>query len=167
MGTNRVLLATGPEQLASFDSKNLVNLVVPLEWPASAITWHVKRIVEAAQRERQSQILQSGRSRPSIKRSNARYKLSGKWSTEGLRFAYAVFEERTRCIENQELLGEKKTPWADIGIRVGLPAADDLDIGSTTEKSRVPREVLTVSAINYYNNAKAFITNSATRSFPR
>ena len=167
MGTNRVILATSPDQLASFDSKNLVNMVVPLEWPASAITWHVKRIVEAAQRERESQILQSGRSRASIKRSNAHYKLSGKWSTEGFRLAYAVYAEKLSCDYDQLLTGSKKTPWADIGIKVGLPAAQGLEIGRKKEEDRNQRSVTTVSAINYYDNAKAFIDNSATRSFPR
>lgn len=165
-GTSRVEIARTTKQLAEFDSNQRVNIVIPIDWPVTAITWHVKQIVAEEQRARNIAVGNVEKPEISLKRSKAKYKLSGKWNTEGFSHAYAVYLAKTEADIESALEG-RKIAWADIAIRAGLPLAHGMIEGRKKEQDMEQREKLTVLALRHWKNAKLFTENSKTRLFPR
>ena len=165
-GTSRVEIARSADQLAGFDSDQRVNLVIPLHWPVSAIAWHVRQVISEEQRARNTAVTDLNKPEISLKRSKARYRLSGKWNTDGFAHAHAVYIAKTTA-EIESALEGRKIPWADIGIRAGLPMAEGMVDGRKQAQDMERRENLTVLALRHWKNAKIFIESSVTRSFPR
>jgi hypothetical protein len=152
----RMAVANALDEIAPFGSDEVINLVVPLTWSRRSLlksfTSHVLNKIE------------KGKRGVSVEKSDAPYRLSGKWSVIAMSCAYNVYIEKLKA--KDEL---KKIAWADIAIRAKIPyAIEEKAKEGVRNKFTVDiRATLTVLANRHYKRAEEFIKNSATSTFPK
>ena len=167
----RLQIAKSPSELAPFDSKEALNIVVPLNWSRKSLKKHFAVLIDKH--------VEEGEIGPKIGSDTAKYSMGARWNCGAMESAYNIYKLR---MENSER-GAAKTPkaqhkgkvsakfkvsWADIAIMANLKVADGLKVGMklTSEASEV-RRTLTILADRHNKNAKKYITSSATAYFPK
>lgn len=151
----RMMIANNIDEIAPFDSKEVINLVVPLNWAQRSLRKSFTQLVLSK--------VEKGKRGVSVVESNATYSLSSRWSIEALSSAYKIHTLK------EQLSAEKKVAWADIAILAELPYAkrEKAVLYKKTPTTVDIRATLTVLANRHYKRAKAFIKSSATTSFPK
>ena len=149
----RMMIAANKNELAPFDSEEVLNLVVPLTWSQRSLKKAFSSLVLTK--------VEKGKKGISLEKSKAKYPLGSKWHIEALKTAYKIYVEK-----NKDTGGEKVV-WADIAIRVGLPMAIGVEEKKLSSKTSDIRRTLTILATRHYARAKAFIEASATNKFPK
>lgn len=151
----RMMIANNIDEIAPFDSKEVINLVVPLNWAQRSLRKSFTQLVLSK--------VEKGKRGVSVVESDASYRLGSRWSIEALSSAYKIYKLK------EELLAEKKVAWADIAILAELPYAkrEKAVLHKKTPTTVDIRATLTVLANRHYKRAKAFINASATTSFPK
>lgn len=151
----RMQIANKAEELAPFNSEEVVNLVVPLTWSRRVLK---KRFSELVLNK-----LEKGKRGVSVIESEAKYKLGGKWNVEAFQHAYDIYVEKQKSWSES-----KKVPLADIAIRAKLPYAlrEKAKEGVRNSTTVDIRYTLTILANRHYKRAINFIKRSASKSFP-
>ena len=153
---HKMYVATSLNDIAPFNSDEVLNLVVPLTWSQRRLkkgfAQHILKLVEKGSRG------------ISVIESEAQYKLGGRWSIDAFKHALAVYVEKRKS-ESEE----KKVPLADIAIRANLPYAtrEKAKEGIKNQHTVDVRATLTVLADRHYKRALQFIECAATQSFPK
>lgn len=157
----RMTVATNLNEIAPFNDKEVINLVVPLNWTNVGIKRSFSRVID-----RLVPKLKRGKSTGvTAPKTMAKYKIGRKWSITGFEYAYKVYLAKQEA--NARLLkGEKKTAWADIGIQAGLPLYSRYVAGKTIYDEDDIRRILTIHAKRHFDRAEAYIKASATKAFP-
>lgn len=148
----RMLIAKSTADLAPFDSDEVINLVVPLNRSQRSIKKAFSNLVLKK--------LEKGLRGVSVEKSEAKYRLSGKWHIEALSLAYKVY-----TLKKQSQKDNIKIAWADIGIEAKLP----MSFALTKESRKINAEVrrtLTILALRHYKRAEEFIKSTTTQTFP-
>jgi len=151
----RMMIAKNFDEIAPFDSKEVVNLVVPLNWSQRSLRKSFTQLVLSK--------VEKGKRGVSVIESEASYKLGRKWNIDAFKHAYDIY------VEKQKSLSEiKKIPLADIAIRAKLPYAirEKAKEGVRNKLTVDIRYTLTVLANRHYKRAEKFIKSSMTNSFP-
>ena len=148
----RMSIATTVEEVAPFNSDEVLNLVVPLTWSQRSLKKAFSQLVLSK--------IEKGKKGISVEQSDAQYKISGRWHIEALATAYRIFTIKEEC----DLQGIKMA-WADIAIKAKLPMSYALKGNNKNMNSDV-RRTLTILAVRHYKRAKEFIDSAATNSFP-
>jgi hypothetical protein len=150
----RMMVAKDITEIAPFDDAEVLNLVVPLTWSQRSLKKAFSQLV--------LKLIEKGKRGVSVEASEARYRLSGKWSIEALSYAYKVYTLK-HSINN-----EKKLALADIGIRAGLPYAkrEKAIEGKVTDETVDVRATLTVLTTRHLKRAEKFIESAISKSFP-
>ena len=157
----RMMIANQIEDLAPFNQKDVINLVVPLNWTNVGIKRSFARVIDRLVPKPQRG-KSTGRAAP---KSEAKYKIGRKWSITGFKYAHKVYLVKQEA--NARLAkGEKKTPWADIGIQAGLPMYARYKAGKTIYTEDDIRRILTIHAKRHFDRAEAYIKASSNYSFP-
>ena len=99
------------------------------------------------------------------RKTQADYKIMGKWNTSGFKYAHAVYIERQKALQ-EENKTSKRVAWADIAIRAKIPMTIGMKEGETRMNNDL-RKTATVLAKRYYEKAEKFIDASASHRFPR
>jgi hypothetical protein len=151
----RMMIAKNIDEIAPFDSKEVINLVVPLNWAQRSLRKSFTQLVLSK--------VEKGKRGVSVVESNATYSLGSRWSIEALSAAYKIYTLK------EQLKDGKKVAWADIAILAELPYAkrEKAVLYKKTPTTVDIRATLTVLANRHYKRAKAFIKSSATTSFPK
>lgn len=145
-------IANNAGELAPFGSKDVINLVVPLNWSQRSLKKKFTQLILSK--------LEKGKRGVSVEASNATYKLSGKWHIDAMKNAYSVYTLRNQLIEG------KKLPLADIAIKAELQIAKNMQLGKKTKLTSDMRRVATIIANRHYKRAELFIKAAASSSFP-
>lgn len=147
-------VAKSIDDIAPFDSDEVLNLVVPLTRSQRSLKKSFAQLVLKR--------VEKGKRGVSVEQSEAKFRLSGRWNIEALKYAYRVYQ-----IKHSLKQGEKLA-WADIAIRAELPYAkrERAKEGVKTDATVDIRATLTVLATRHYKRAKAFIDAAASHSFP-
>ena len=148
----RMMIANSIGELAPFNDGEVLNLVVPLTWSQRSL----KKAFTSLVLKR----IEKGKRGVSVEKSEAKYKLSGKWHIEALMAAYRIYSIKSQCEKD----GVKKF-WADIGIEAKLPMSFALK-GSESKQNSDVRRMLTIIADRHYKRAAAFIKSATSNSFP-
>ena len=163
-------IANSSKDIAQFDSELVLNLVVPLTWTRRTLKRRFAELVLSK--------IEKGTRGVSVDKSEAKYKLSGKWHIEALKNSYKVYVMRNEFNEGNEFTSaisateKRKTmryelTWADLAIKAMLPNAAHLKVGIKGNKYSDERKIITIIAQRYYKRAQAFIAAAATTSFPQ
>jgi hypothetical protein len=151
----RMAVANTLEEIAPFGSDEVINLVVPLTWSRRSLlksfTSHILNKIE------------KGKRGVSVEKSDAPYRLSGKWSVIALSSAYNVYLEKVKADTEP-----KKLALADIAIRAKIPYAIEKNAkeGVKNKFTVDIRATLTVLANKHYKRAQKFIESASSNSFP-
>ena len=149
----KMMIAKSENDLASFNSDEALNLVVPLTWSQRSLKKAFTQLVLSK--------IEKGERGVSVEKSDAEYKLSGKWHIEAMSTAYKIYSIKKQLDEDGT-----KLAWADILIRAKVPMSLGLKEGAKGKLTSDARKTLTVLADRYYKRAQKYIKNSATKSFP-
>lgn len=152
-----LLIATSVDELAPFDSKEVVNLVVPLNWTNVGIKRRFGALIDKLVPKTQKGVR--------VQSSEATYRLGRKWNLHGMAHAYAMLVEKRRA-DAERLVTGKKVSIADIAIRAGLPIAKGLKEGVRTSATTDQRRTVTIVAVRHLKNAERFVAASASKVFP-
>jgi hypothetical protein len=150
-------IAQGYDDLAPFDSKDAINLVIPLDWTNVGIKRRFSQVID--------KLVPKAKKGQAIQPSEAPYKLGRKWSTVAFNSAYNVYRLKKQS-DLQVAQGGQKIPWADIAIMAKLDAAEGLKVGQKTQFTSDHRRVLTILAKRHFKRAESFIKAAATTEFP-
>ncbi|MDE2057169.1 MAG: hypothetical protein KGI88_08105 [Betaproteobacteria bacterium] len=145
-------IATNPNETAPFDDKEVLNLVVPLTWSRRSLKKSFTSLVLNK--------IEKGKKGVSVEKSDAKYRLSGKWNIEALASAYKIY-----TIKKQSEHDGIKKYWADIAIEAKLPMSYALKEGHKKFNSDI-RRTLTILAKRHYSRAEKYLANSTTTAFP-
>ena len=151
----KMKVATDINEIAPFDSNEVLNLVVPLTWSQRSLkkgfSQHILKLIE------------KGKRGVSVVESEAGYKLGSRWNIEAFKRAYNVYVEKQKSLNE-----DKKVAWADIAIRAGIPYAKRkmAKEGIKNRHTVDIRATLTVLADRHYKRALTFIKSSTSKSFP-
>jgi len=148
----RMMIATNPNEMAPFDDKEVLNLVVPLTWSRRSLKKSFTSLVLNK--------IEKGKKGVSVEKSDAKYRLSGKWNIEALASAYKIY-----TIKKQSEHDGIKKYWADIAIEAKLPMSYALKEGHKKLNSDI-RRTLTILAKRHYSRAEKYLANSTTTAFP-
>lgn len=148
----RMMIATNPNDIAPFNDEEVINLVVPLTWSQRSLKKAFTSLVLNK--------IEKGKRGVSVEKSEAQYKLSGKWHIEALATAYKIY-----TIKKQSETDGVKKYWADIAIEAKLPMSYALKKGHDKLNSDV-RRTLTILAKRHYSRAEKYINDSASKAFP-
>jgi hypothetical protein len=148
----RMSIAKSVDEIAPFNSDDVLNLVVPLTWSQRSLKKAFSQLVLSK--------VEKGKRGVSVEQSDARYKLSGKWHIEALTNAHRIYS----ILKENEASGIKMT-WADIAIKAKIPMSYALKDGHKQFNSDV-RKTLTILAKRHYARAEKYINNAATNYFP-
>lgn len=149
----KMIIANSESEMAPFNSKEVLNLVVPLTWSQRSLKKAFTSLVLSK--------VEKGKKGISLEKSEAKYPLGSKWHIEALKTAYKIY------IEKNKDTGGEKVAWADIAIRVRLPMAIGVKEKSLAHNTSDIRRTLTILAKRHYDRAEAFIKASATSKFPK
>ena len=92
----RMMIAKSAEDLAPFDSEDVINLVVPLKGPRRSLAKSFRFLVLSKVKPAPKGV--------NVADSKAPYRLSGKWHIDALRTAYRVYTVRQQSRERGERL---------------------------------------------------------------
>ena len=148
----RMMIALSQEEIAPFDDDAVLNLVVPLTWSQRSLKKAFTSLVLSK--------VEKGRRGVSVEKSDAQYRLSGRWHIEALKTAYSVYSIKSKSDADGE-----KIYWADIGIKAKLPMSYSVAKESVGKNSDI-RRTLTILTKRHYNRALMFIEAAASNSFP-
>jgi len=140
------------DELAPFDSKEVINLIVPLTWTQRSLKKKFSSLV--------LKHVEKSKRGVSVEESKAKYRISGKWNIDALQNAYKVYVIRN-TLENG-----KKLAFADVAIKARLDIAKDLELGKKTNFTSDARKIATIVAMRHYKRAEEFIKNAPSHSFP-
>ena len=143
---------TSINELAPFDSKEVINLVVPLTWTQRSLKKKFSSLV--------LKHVEKSKRGVSVEASKAKYRISGKWNIDALQNAYKIYTLRNTLVDG------KKLAFADIAIKASLNIAKDLELGKKTNFTSDARKIATIVAMRHYKRAEEFIKNAASQSFP-
>lgn len=160
-GTASVRIARAEDELASFEHANEINLVVPLDWPISAIMSLAKSVVQQEQAERNIEGIAEFKA-PA--RSQAAYRLSEKWNVNGLENAFKVYQAKNEL--DFEEADKRSITWFAVGLKSGIAAARHMGPGERDEHDYQRRKSLEDITRRHYNKAKEYIKASLTNQFP-
>lgn len=152
----KMKVATSISDIAPFNSKEVLNLVVPTTWSQRSLkkgfAHHILKLIE------------KGKRGVSVVESEATYKLGSRWNVEAFKNAYNVYVEKQKSLNE-----DKKVAWADIAIRAEIPYAkrEQAKEGVKNRHTVDTRATLTVLADRHYKRAIHFINNSISKSFPK
>jgi hypothetical protein len=96
----------------------------------------------------------------SVEKSNAKYRLSGKWHVEALTTAYKIY-----TIKKHSEAEGIRLAWADIGIEAKIPMSYSLTKDSRKINAEV-RRTLTILAMRHYKRAEEYIASAVKSEFP-
>ncbi len=151
----RMAIANSLNEIAPFGNDEVINLVVPLTWSRRSLlksfTSHVLNKIE------------KGKRGVSVEKSDAPYRLSGKWSVIALSSAYNVYVEKIKADAES-----KKIALADIAIRAKIPYAkkENAKEGVKNKFTVDIRATLTVLANRHLKRAYKFVESSSSNLFP-
>jgi hypothetical protein len=148
----RMMIALNQEEIAPFNDDTVLNLVVPLTWSQRSLKKAFTSLVLSK--------VEKGRRGVSVEKSDAQYRLSGRWHIEALKTAYNVYAIKSKADAEGE-----KIYWADIGIQAKLPMSYAVAKESVGQNSDI-RRTLTILTKRHYNRALLFIDAAASNSFP-
>ena len=158
--TATVRIARAEDELAEMKDPNQVNLVVPLDWPVSAILALTKSVIKQEQVERN---IESEAEFKAPARSQAIYRLSEKWNVNGLENSYRVYRAKA---EFEIEMTDQPLSWLEIGLRSGIAAAKHMGPGERAEHDFDRRKTLADVARRHYVKGKTYLQNSLTNQFP-
>jgi hypothetical protein len=147
----RMKVAESLSEIAPFDDEEVLNLVVPLTWSQRSLRKAFTQLVLKR--------VEKGKRGVSVEKSEAQYRLSGKWHIEALTTAYKIYTIKSGVEEGTKLA------WADIGIQAKLPMSYAIKKGHDKLNSDV-RRTLTILAKRHYDRAEKYINDSASKAFP-
>lgn len=147
----RMKVAENINEIAPFDDEEVLNLVVPLTWSQRSLRKAFTQLVLKR--------VEKGKRGVSVEKSEAEYRLSGKWHIEALTTAYKIYVIKNGVEEGTKLA------WADIGIQAKLPMSYAIKKGHNKLNSDV-RRTLTILAKRHYSRAEKYIADSVTKAFP-
>lgn len=150
-------IANSKEDLAPFKNQKVINLVVPLEWTNIGIKRRFSEIIDKLVPKQVKGRLE--------RKTQADYKLMGKWNTGGFKYAHTVYVEKQKALR-EEIETGKRIAWADVAIRAKIPMTIGMKEGETKTNNDL-RKTATVLAKRYYEKAEKFIKASASYRFPR
>ena len=166
----RLQIAKSPSELAPFNSKEALNIVVPLNWSRKSLKKHFAELIDKHVVE--------GEIGPKIGSDTAKYSVGARWNCGAMESAYKIYTLRmehsergaAKTIKAQhkgEFSAKFKVSWADIAIMANLKVADGLKVGAklTSETSEV-RRTLTILANRHNKNAVSLIHSASTNHFP-
>jgi hypothetical protein len=151
-------VANSVNEIAPFNDKEVINLVVPLNWTNVGIKRRFAQIID--------KLVPKTLRTVKVNTSEAKYRLGRKWSVVAMKSAYDIYvikKANDLAVEN----GEKKLAWADIAIKANLARAKGMTIGKRTFDNGIDRRTLTILAKRHHDRALEYIKDSATESFPK
>jgi hypothetical protein len=161
-------IANNADELAPYNSEEVVNLVVPLNFSQRSLKKYFTQLILKR--------VPKGKKGINIDASSAKYKISGRWRIDALEMAYKVYVERKANIEGDEFDSKKsktkenikmkryKLTWADIAKKVGLNITNTKAMQYADEAER--RRNATIVVKRHYSRAEAYIKSSITKGFP-
>lgn len=149
----KMTIAKQQSELAPFDSEEVLNLVVPLNWSHRSLKKYFSQLVL-------SKVPKSKRG-VSVDKSEAKYKLSGKWHIGAMATAHKIYTIKQRCLAE----GVKMT-WADIAIEAEMRMALLINKKGNKNWNSDVRRRLTILAQRHYARAESYINAAATEYFP-
>jgi len=152
-------VASSLNDVASFTKADAVNIVVPLDWRNQDLKDAFGLLVDSLVPKRIEKM--------KLGESRAKYRLGRKWSMKALHEAYVVMKYK-QLADADRGKTNKKTSWADIGIKVrhSYAVREKLKIGVKNAKTIDKRITLTVLTTRAYKRAQGFLASSVTNSFP-
>jgi len=159
-------IANSIEEIAPFNDREVINLVVPLNWTNVGIKRSFARVIDRlVPKDVRPKRIKGALPTKRVINTKADYKIGGKWSISGFEYAYRIYVIKRRC--DLELLKEgHKTYWADMAIEAKLPSYLRYKAGKTIYSELEIRKMLTVLAKRHYKKAESYIEASATQAFP-
>jgi hypothetical protein len=165
----KLKLAESKEDLAPFNSKEVVNVVVPLTWNQKSLKKHFAMLLNKLG-------VEQGKRGPKIGSETAKYSLGRRWNCGAMESAYKVYiarqanmekgaKETKKAQHKGEVSAKFKVAWADIADMAKVIVSNKDSEGIARHKTEV-RRLQTILATRHYKNALAFIQSSATKSFP-
>jgi hypothetical protein len=151
-------IAKGDGDLAPFNSKEAINLVVPLNWTNVGIKRRFAQVID--------KLVPKTKKGQAIQPSAAPYKLGRKWSITAFESAYNIYILKKQS-DLAVLKGEKKVAWADIALKAKLPIAIRMQQGKHAYGRLESRSTLTILAVRHFERAEAFINAAVTNEFPK
>ncbi|MBU3588516.1 hypothetical protein [Polynucleobacter sp. 80A-SIGWE] len=148
----RMAIANNQEELAPFNSEEVLNLVVPLTWSQRSLKKAFSQLVLSK--------VEKGKKGISVEKSEAQYKISGRWHAEAMATAYKIY-----TIKKESEAQGIKMIWVDVAIKAKMPMTYALGNKSHKVESSVKRNI-TILAMRHYRRAEEFIESAATKSFP-
>jgi hypothetical protein len=152
----KMKIASDINDIAPFNDKEVLNLVVPLTWSQRSLKKGFSQLV--------LKLIEKGKRGVSVIESEATYKLSSRWNIEAFKNAYNIYVEKQKSLNEK-----KKVAWADIAIRANIPYAkrEKITEGVKNRHTVDIRATSTVLADRHYKRASKFIKFSASHSFPK
>jgi hypothetical protein len=160
-------------ELAPFDSTEVVNIVVPLNWSQKSLKKHFALLLPKIG-------VASGAIGPKIgtSTSTAKYGLGRRWNCGAMESAYEVYKVRqanmekgakttTKAQHKGSVSAKFKMAWADVAIEAKLDVAEGMEVGKVKQDTAEKRRVLTILAKRHYANALIYIGAAATATFPK
>ncbi len=165
----KLKLAETKEELAPFNSTEVVNVVVPLTWNQKSLKKHFAMLLNKLG-------VEQGKKGPKIGSETAKYSLGRRWNCGAMESAYKVYiarqanmekgaKETKKAQHKGEVSSKFKVAWADIADMAKIIVSNKDNEGSQRTKGEV-RRLQTILAVRHYENAESFIKSSATASFP-
>lgn len=158
----KMTIANNSSELAPFNNKEVINLVVPLNWTNVGIKRSFARIIDKL-------VPRVAKQKRGVRTelSEAKYKIGRKWSIPAFEVAYRVYVEKQKADIEAQKTG-KKVYWADIAIRAKLPVAVEAGVreGQLSNKTSDIRRSLTILANRHYKRAEGYIKAAASKQFP-
>ena len=148
----RMSIAMNQEELAPFNSDEVLNLVVPLTWSQRSLKKAFSQLVLSK--------VEKGKRGISVEKSEAQYRISGRWHAEAMAMAYKIY-----TIKNESEAQGIKTTWVDTALKARMPMTYALGDKSRKIESAVKRSI-TILAMRHYKRAEEYIESAATKSFP-
>jgi hypothetical protein len=151
----KMKIAGDINDIAPFNDKEVLNLVVPLTWSQRSLKKGFSQLV--------LKLIEKGKRGVSVIESEATYKLSSRWNIEAFKNAYDIYVEKQKSLNES-----KKVAWADIAIRANIQYAkrEKAKEGIKNKHTVDIRATLTVLADRHYKPAQKFISSATTKEFP-
>lgn len=153
----KMVIANSAEELAPFNSKEAINLVIPLNWTNVGSKRRFAEIID--------KLIPKTSRGVRVKTSEAECRLGRKWRSDAFQHAYEIYLAKQKS-DAKVAEGGKKTAWADIAIDVKLPNAKGLQRGVCNNKTSDARRILTIITKRHYARALEFISAAASTKFP-
>lgn len=153
----KMVVANSAEELAPFNSKEAINLVIPLNWTNVGSKRRFAEIID--------KLIPKTSRGVRVKTSEAEYRLGRKWRSDAFQHAYEIYLAKQQS-DATVAEGGKKTAWADMAIDIKLPNAKGLQRGVKGKATSDERRILTIIAKRHYKRALEFISAATSVKFP-